>query len=377
LDPLDGENLPQSSRIIKSVQDDAEILDDQVKPMIYFDTGDLVGRTFLMEGDDDGLCQRARIIEVLDDHEKNVADNPVLKKFKCLIGEDEFEEILSYNEVMQHIEKTDDDGETFWQYKRISGHEGPLNKNHSSWKGDKYNVKVEWENGEVSYEPLHTIAADDPVTCAIYAKDNELLDTDGWKRFRRLAKRAKKMLRMVNQSKLRSYKTSKKYMYGFEIPRDYEDARRLDKLHDNDKWQHATKLEMEQLHEYDAFHDKGIGTTPGEGFKKIRVHLVYACKHDGRHKARLVANGNLTEIPTNSVYSGVVSLKSLRTVIFLAELNGLESWATDIGNAYLEAETSEKVFVIAGPEFGDLEGHTLVIFKALYGLRTSGVRWSE
>jgi hypothetical protein len=39
-----------------------------MKPMIYFDTGDLVGRTFLMEEDDDGLCYRARIIEVLDDH---------------------------------------------------------------------------------------------------------------------------------------------------------------------------------------------------------------------------------------------------------------------------------------------------------------------
>jgi hypothetical protein len=71
---------------------------------------------------------------------------------------------------MQHIEKVDDDGETFWQYKRIAGHEGPLNKNHSSWKGDTYNVKVEWENGKVSYEPLNTIAADDPLTCAIYAK---------------------------------------------------------------------------------------------------------------------------------------------------------------------------------------------------------------
>ena len=64
-------------------------------------------------------------------------------------------------------------------------------------------------------------------------------------------------------------------------------------------------------------------------------------------------------------------------VIFLAELNGLETWATDIGNAYLEAETSEKVFIIAGPEFNELEGHTLVIFKALYGLRSSGLRWSE
>jgi hypothetical protein len=377
LDPLDGENLPQSSRIVKSVQDDAEDIGDQVKPMIYFDTGDLVGRTFLMEEDADGLRYRARIIEVLDDHDKNVADNPVLKKFKCLIGEDEFEEILSYNEVMQHIETVNDDGEIFWHYKRISGHEGPLNKNHSSWKGDKYNVKVEWENGEVSYEPLHTIAADDPVTCAIYAQDNGLLDTDGWKRFRSLAKRAKKMLRMVNQSKLRSYKTSKKYSNGFEIPRDYADAQRLDKLHGNDKWQHATKMEMDQLHEYDAFHDKGIGTAPGKDYKKIRVHLVYACKHDGRHKARLVANGNLTEIPINSVYSGVVSLKSLRTILFLAELNDLEAWATDIGNAYLEAKTSEKVFIIAGPEFNELEGHTLIIFKALYGLRSSGVRWHE
>jgi hypothetical protein len=98
------------------------------------------------------------------------------------VREDECEETLSYNKVMQHIEKEDDDGETFWKYKQISGHEGPLNKNHSSWKGDKYNVKVEWENGEVSYEPLHTIAADDSVMCVIYAKDNEPLDTDEWKR---------------------------------------------------------------------------------------------------------------------------------------------------------------------------------------------------
>ncbi len=454
LDPLDGENLPQSPRIVKSVQDDTEDVSDQVKPMIYFDTGDFVGRTFLKEEDDDGLPCCAHIIEVLDDHKKNVANEPVLKKCKCLVGEDEFEEILSYNEVMQHIEKDDDDGETFWKYKRISGHEGPLNKNHSSWKEDKYNVKVEWENGEVSCEPLHTIAADDPVTRAIYAKDHGLLDTsggwkctgliqfhlgcdffrdkegvscfaprkyidnkliasyehmsgskpvtnkitsplvkgdhpeiddsafldeevvqqyqtligqllwaillgrfdiavaitmtmsasmmsafrsaprkghlnrvkricdylskmrhsvirlrteepdysdiprteydwefsvyrgakeelpytDGWKRFQSLAKKkTKTMLRMVNQSKLRSYKTCKKYMYGFEIPRGYEDPIRLDKVHGNDKWQRATKLEMDQLHEYDTFHDKGIGTTPGEAFKKIPPSSSCVC----------------------------------------------------------------------------------------------------
>jgi hypothetical protein len=167
-------------------------------------------------------------------------------------------------------------------------------------------------------------------------------------------------------------------MYGYNITQNYDDAIRLDKLHGNDKRQGATKLEIDQLHEYNTFHDKGIGTTPGEEFKKIRVHLVYACKHDGRHKARLCATGNLTEILINSVHSGVISLKSLCTVIFLAELNALETWATNIGNTYLEAETSKKVFIIAGPKFGELEGHTLVIFKALYGLRSSGLRrWSE
>jgi hypothetical protein len=72
--------LPQSPQIVKAVQDDAEDGSNQVKPVIYFDTGDLVRQTFLMEEDDDGLCCRARIIEVLDDHEKNVANNPVKKE---------------------------------------------------------------------------------------------------------------------------------------------------------------------------------------------------------------------------------------------------------------------------------------------------------
>jgi hypothetical protein len=125
LDPLDGENLSQSPRNVKSVQDDAEDVSDQVKPtMIYFDTEDLVGQTFLMEeADDDALHCHACIIEVLDDHEKNVANNPTLKKFKCLVSEDKFEEIPSYSKVMQHIQKDNDDGKIFWKYKHISGHE--------------------------------------------------------------------------------------------------------------------------------------------------------------------------------------------------------------------------------------------------------------
>ena len=36
-----------------------------------------------------------------------------------------------------------------------------------------------------------------------------------------------------------------------------------------------------------------------------------------------------------------------------------------------------KIYIVAGPEFEELQGHILVIHKALYGLRSSGLRHSQ
>ena len=49
----------------------------------------------------------------------------------------------------------------------------------------------------------------------------------------------------------------------------------------------------------------------------------------------------------------------------------------DVGNAYLEAKTREKVYIIGRVGFKELEGHTLIIFKALYGFNSSGARWHD
>jgi hypothetical protein len=75
----------------------------------------------------------------------------------------------------------------------------------------------------------------------------------------------------------------------------------------------------------------------------------------------MVADGHLTDIPLESVYSSVVSLRGLRIITFLSELNGLDLWATDISNAFLEAFTMEQNYIIAGPEFGQLEGNYLIM----------------
>ena len=80
-----------------------------------------------------------------------------------------------------------------------------------------------------------------------------------------------------------------------------------------------------------------------KGYHRIKVHLVFAVKFDGRHKARLVADGHQTPEPAENIYSGVVSLRNLRLVIFLGKLNNLDIWRADIGNAYLEAFTDKKL----------------------------------
>ena len=83
------------------------------------------------------------------------------------------------------------------------------------------------------------------------------------------------------------------------------------------------------------------------------------------------------DTPVDSVYSGVVSLPGLRLVTFLAELNRMDLWGTDIGNAYQESYTEEKVCFIVGGEFGELTGHTFMIIKAQYGLKSSRKRWHD
>ena len=62
--------------------------------------------------------------------------------------------------------------------------------------------------------------------------------------------------------------------------------------------------------------------------------------------------------------------------MFLAELNKLQLWGEHTGNAYLEALAKENLY-IAGPEFGELQGHILIIYKALYGTRTGGACWHD
>ena len=62
-------------------------------------------------------------------------------------------------------------------------------------------------------------------------------------------------------------------------------------------------MEMDQINEHQVFKDHGKAkynrksnqiSNASQGYHKIKV---FACNHDGYHKAQLVAAGNLTPIP--------------------------------------------------------------------------------
>ena len=67
-----------------------------------------------------------------------------------------------------------------------------------------------------------------------------------------------------------------------------------------------------------------------------------------------------------------IKTPNVRLFFFLAVLNKLDVLTGDIKNAYLYAKMKEKVYIVAGKEFGPLQGQVLIIEGAWYGLKTSG-----
>ena len=87
--------------------------------------------------------------------------------------------------------------------------------------------------------------------------------------------------------------------------------------------------------------------------KLINCHLVFDIKLSNlAHKAWVVAGGHQTDPPKDTTYSSVMSRDSIWITFLAATLNDLDVLTADVQNAYLNAPTSEKVYMIAGLEFG-------------------------
>ena len=101
-----------------------------------------------------------------------------------------------------------------------------------------------------------------------------------------------------------------------------------------------------------AFEILEDGKSAPVGYTKVSGHLIWSVKMDFTRKARWVLDGHKTPDPVGSKYAGVVSRESVQIAFTYAALNGLDVCMADIRNAYLQSATSQKHYIICGPEFG-------------------------
>ena len=176
---------------------------------------------------------------------------------------------------------------------------------------------------------------------------------------------------MLRQVHLHKKKTNTvKCNFGIRIPKSIREARLLDKMNGNTKWDDAIETELRALHEERSCVEKLKDKSKiPNGCKHVPLSWVFAVKFDLRHRARCVAGGHVTDDPEQDVHSGIVDLETAKVALVAAILTQLQIVAADISSAYIQAFTIEKIHTIAGPEWSllGLEGTILIVRKALHG----------
>ena len=188
--------------------------------------------------------------------------------------------------------------------------------------------------------------------------------------------------------------STSQWMFGIRVPRGKREAQRHDAEYDLDarkknslyrgkigekRWGLAMEKEMAKFkalnigtHQEAALRVLERGARAPANYQMVRCFWVFTVKPDGELKARWVAGGNKvdsTGVPSSMT---VISAVGVRLMFAQAAADGQEVLAGDLGNAYLHARTTEKVFVRLEEEWGaEFEGRIAVIEKAIYGLVSS------
>jgi len=198
-------------------------------------------------------------------------------------------------------------------------------------------IQVRWNDDQTTWVPMNIVKNCEPLLLAEYASRMNIIQESVFQWWVPHILSQKK--RLLNKIKTIYHKNDLKF--GIRVPKSIIEALALDKANNNKLWEQAINLEMTNVKIAFKFLDKGA--PPPVGHKGIRCHIIFDVKMDLTRKARFVAGGHMTDPPSSMTYASVVSRESVRIAFLLAALNDCEILAGDIGNAYLNAFTSEKI----------------------------------
>lgn len=369
---------------------EADVVDASGKPILMHSLTDvLINAEVLLDKEDSSAL--ARVVRRAVDSNGEVIgkwdDNPVLNTlvYECQFDDGTIKEYAA-NVIASNIyEEGDADGFSDSLMHHIVDHKSSgeavkmKDKYITTRTGTKrmrqttvgWSFLVEFANGSRQWIELKVLKESNPVQVGEYVIARGLSTQPAFAWWVPYVMRKRDAIVKAVNSRVR--RTSHKY--GVEMPRPgkdtVQDAIDIDRRNGNTLWQDALKKEMSNL--MIAFEILGDGTKAPPGWFKATGHIIFDVKMDFTRKARWVKDGHKTPDSATSSFAGVVSRDSIRISLTYAALLGLPVIGGDIQNAYLQAPSSEKHFIICGPEFGiENVGRVALIRRALYGGKVAG-----
>ena len=308
------------------------------------------------------LDTREYSVEFLDGHQESLTANTIAQHLFSEVDEEGRRHIL-----LDDITDYRKDGKAIHKDDAFITMANGVKRRRQTTQG--WQLLCQWKDGSTNWVALKDLKASYPVQVADYAVANHIADEPAfawWVHFA-IKKRA------GNLSKVKAKYWQRTHKFGIRIPKSVAQAQQIDKENGDTLWWDAILLEMKNVRPAFEKWEENENALP-VGYQKVKCHFVFDVKmgENFRRKARLVANGNETETPPTLTYSSVVTRDSVRIALLCAALNDLSVLSCDIQNAYLTAPCRERIYTVAGPEFGSEAGSIMLVKKALYGLKSSG-----
>ena len=171
-----------------------------------------------------------------------------------------------------------------------------------------------------------------------------------------------------------------KEKFGIKIPNTTAEALQFDREAGNTKWKDAIDKEMGNLDRLKVFkyYPSNKEFDKEEGWQKAPLRMIFDIKNeDRRYKARLVVGGHKVDSSDYNTYSSQVDTLSVHLLFLISQHMKLDLMTADVGNAFPTAPNQEKVWCVAGDEFGDRKGAMIEIQRAMYGLSGSSRAFAD
>ena len=113
--------------------------------MPTFDPSDLICRTFLLPPEENEERHRAKVTrQVVESVDQDNGQSVENIKFFLDIGNGKVEELISYNQLLEHFKNAQDNDtgmdQELYRFSANIGHQGPLLASDPDWKGSKYTL---------------------------------------------------------------------------------------------------------------------------------------------------------------------------------------------------------------------------------------------